>query len=163
MNSNVGVLNDSYLGSSPQDEDILSFYQLDAHFSSEYTRITPHNSYFELHFVENIVFQEYQRFKYNLIDIATAVGGLFNSFYLLGFGFTLAFSYKLFLSSIIRVLYHFPARFEKEISKKKKKDKKKVEQDAYPNDDDDNDDSRAELGEGMLGADSRTGQPDDSV
>ena len=74
-------------------------------------------------FTENITYQEYKRFKYNLIDILTALGGLFNSIYLIGFAFTISFSYNLFLSSIIRKVYHFNARFESELKKKKKKNK----------------------------------------
>ena len=38
LNSNVGILHDSYLGQSPLTEDNLSFYQLNDHFSSEYAR-----------------------------------------------------------------------------------------------------------------------------
>ena len=71
-------------------------------------------------FKEDLVFFEYQRYKYNLIDILSELGGLFNSFYLIGFAFTVSFSYNLMLSSIMRNLYHFPAKFKSEISKKKK-------------------------------------------
>lgn len=53
--------------------------------------------------------------------MATEIGGIFNSFYLLGLAFTLAFSYNLMMSSLIRQLYHFNARFPSEIKKDKKK------------------------------------------
>ena len=59
-----------------------------------------------------------------MIGILTELGGLFNSFYLLGFAFTISFSYNLFLSSIIRAIYHFHAKFDEEIKKPKKKGKK---------------------------------------
>ena len=71
-------------------------------------------------FSENTVFTEYKRTKYNLIDILSELGGLFNSFYLLGFAFTISFSYNLFLSSIIRASYHFKARYPEELKKSKK-------------------------------------------
>lgn len=74
-------------------------------------------------FTENTVYREYQRTKFNLIELFTELGGLFNSFYILGFAFTISFSYNLFLSSIIRIVYHFPARFDSELKKKKKKSK----------------------------------------
>ena len=61
-----------------------------------------------------------------MIGILTELGGLFNSFYLLGFVFTISFSYNLFLSSIIRAIYHFNARFPEEVKKKKKVAKKKT-------------------------------------
>ena len=79
------------------------------------------------------MYSEYTRTKYNLLDILTELGGLFSSFFLIGNIFTISFSYNLFLSSIIRVIYHFPARFESELADKeaKKKKKKSAKKDGY--------------------------------
>ena len=35
-------------------------------------------------FTESLVYYEYQRYKYNLIDILSELGGLFNSIYMIG-------------------------------------------------------------------------------
>lgn len=124
LDPNVGILNDSYLGSSPELDSYLTFYQSSSSFGSEYARADS-KTLMRYTFTENTVYREYQRTKFNLIDILSELGGLFNSFYILGFAFTISFSYNLFLSSIIRVVYHFPARFDSEIKKKKKKTKQK--------------------------------------
>ena len=91
------------------------------HFQSEHFRSSSSDKpLVEYVFSESNVFTEYKRTKYNLIDILSELGGLFNSFYLLGFAFTISFSYNLFLSSIIRAIYHFNARFPEELKKSKK-------------------------------------------
>lgn len=130
LKSNVAILNDSYLGQSPLPDDYLSFYQLSDHFSSEYYRPAAQGSTTVSRYVftESLVYQEYQRFKFNLIDILSELGGLFNSIYLIGFAFTVSFSYNLYLSSLMRSIYHFPAKFESELSKSKKKKGKKEQQ-----------------------------------
>ena len=46
---------------------------------------------------------------------------MFSSLSLIGLIFNLTFSYNLFLSSIIRKLYHFKPFFDAELKKKKKK------------------------------------------
>ena len=51
------------------------------------------------------------------------IGGIFNSFYLVGLGFTLLFSYNLMMSSLIRSMYFFKAQFPSELKKDKKKKK----------------------------------------
>ena len=92
---------------------------------------------------ENVTYEEYQRTKFNLIDILTAVGGLFNSVFLIGFAFTISFSYNLFLSSIIRQVYHFRAKFDVEsISTKIKGDKDDAS--STEGEDDDVDDTKDE-------------------
>ena len=52
------------------------------------------------------------------------IGGIFNSFYLVGLGFTLLFSYNLMMSSLIRSMYFFKAKFPSELKKDKKGKKK---------------------------------------
>ena len=71
--------------------------------------------------MQNVIYTEYTRTKYNLLNILAELGGIFNSFYLIGYAFTISFSYNLMMSSIIRKLYLFKAKFESE--KKKPKDK----------------------------------------
>lgn len=53
------------------------------------------------------------------------MGGIYNSLFTIGFLFCAAFSYNLFLSSLIRKLYHFRARFDSELAKDKSKKKSK--------------------------------------
>lgn len=54
-------------------------------------------------------------------------GGLYTSLNLVGYSFTILFSYNLFMSSLIRQLYSFEMKFDSEKEKKKKKDKKSLE------------------------------------
>jgi hypothetical protein len=67
---------------------------------------------------------EHKRTRYNIIDVLTEVGSLYNPLYMGGYIFTMTFSYNLMMSSIIRKLYAFNARFASEIKDKKKKKKK---------------------------------------
>ena len=121
----MGILNDSYLGQAPLPEDYLSFYQLNDNFNSEYYLTENSDRIIGKYvFTESLVYYEYQRYKYNLIDILSELGGLFNSIYLIGFAFTVSFSYNLYLSSIMRNLYHFPAKYKSELASNKKKSKK---------------------------------------
>ena len=66
------------------------------------------------------MYKEYTRKKWNLVDVLTELGGLFNTFFLAGFGFTIAFSYNLMMSSLIRQLYFFRAKFPSELEQEKK-------------------------------------------
>ena len=52
-------------------------------------------------------------------------GGIYSSIYLIGFGFTIAFSYNLMMASLMRSLYAFNAKFPQEIKPKKKSKKGK--------------------------------------
>lgn len=65
----------------------------------------------------------YERKVYSLFDVFATLGGIYNSLFTLGFLFCSAFSYNLYLSSLIRKLYHFKARFESELPKNQKKKK----------------------------------------
>ena len=47
-----------------------------------------------------------------MLNILAELGGIFNSFYLIGFAFTISFSYNLMMSSLIRKLYQFKATEE---------------------------------------------------
>ena len=134
LDSNVGILNDSYWGTAPTSSNsYLTFYQSNSNFRSDFARGKgmPLCTYI---FSENTMYKEYQRTKYNLIDILSELGGLYSSLYLIGFAFTISFSYDLFISSIIRVIYHFPARFDSEIAKKKNKKSKSKNHDASDSD-----------------------------
>ena len=73
-----------------------------------------------------MLYMEYSRSYLKLAAVLADCGGTYSSLYLIGFGFTVLFSYNLFLSSIIRKLYYFKPRFESEkLTKKKKKQDKK--------------------------------------
>ena len=56
----------------------------------------------------------FTRNVYSVYDIFAQIGGIWNSLMFIGLIFCAAFEYNLFLSSLIRKLFHFPARFEKE-------------------------------------------------
>ena len=77
-----------------------------------------------------------------MLDVLTTIGGLFSSLSVIGAGLTKVFGYNLFLSSLIRQLYHFKPRFENEVkAEKQKKSKKKDkvdedEEDQKPDEDD---------------------------
>jgi len=67
----------------------------------------------------------YQRSVYTIIQVFAYVGGVYNSLFTIGFLFCAAFSYNLYLSSLIRQLYHFRARFDSELPKKARAKKAK--------------------------------------
>ncbi len=64
------------------------------------------------------VYTVHSRTVLNLFDVLSSVGGLYQSVYLIGFGFTISFSYNLMLTSLIRQLYHFKPRFASERKQK---------------------------------------------
>ena len=74
---------------------------------------------------QNFVYRQYERTLTSIIDVLTDLGGMFSSLSIIGLVFNMTFSYNLFLSSIIRKLYHFKPFFASEIKKKKKKKDKK--------------------------------------
>ena len=74
---------------------------------------------------QNISYNHYTRTKYNFLGVLSEIGGIFNSFYLIGMAFTLLFSYNLMMSSLIRSMYFFKAQFPSELKKDKKGKKKK--------------------------------------
>ena len=82
----------------------------------------------EVRLNQNISYNHYTRTKYNFLGILSEIGGIFNSFYLIGMAFTLLFSYNLMMSSLIRSMYFFKAQFPSELKKDKKgkKDKDKA-------------------------------------
>ena len=72
-----------------------------------------------------MIYTEYTRTKYNVFVILAELGGIFNSVYLIGYAFTISFSYNLMMSSLIRKLYLFNAKFPIEKKKSKSKEKRK--------------------------------------
>jgi hypothetical protein len=68
-------------------------------------------------FNEAVTYTEFTRSRYNLIDVLTEVGGIWNSVYLGGYVFTMMFSYNLMMSSIIGKLYSFNTKFASEKTK----------------------------------------------
>ena len=122
LDENVGVTNDSYLGLNyGNDEDNwLQFYQPGAVYQSQFFTKDPKILEYKLQ--QNFVFKRYERTLVNVIDVLAYLGAMFSSLSLIGLVFNMTFSYNLLLSSLIRKLYYFKPKFEKEI-KKKKEDK----------------------------------------
>ena len=94
------------------------------------------NNILTIRLYEGLTYKSYARTKMNFIAILTSVGALSSSFFIIGYGFTLMFSYNLMMSSLIRQLYWFKplgneltAEEEKKAKAKKKvyvEDKKKT-------------------------------------
>ena len=76
--------------------------------------------YIEYIFREGNQYTIYTRHYYDVFSVLTVCGGIWSSLYLIGFGFTIAFSYNLLMSSLIRRLYNFNIKFRSEFIKKKK-------------------------------------------
>lgn len=55
----------------------------------------------------------------------SVLGGVFKSLSIVGYLFSLAFSYRLLMASLIRKLFHFKPRFESERKKAKKKEERR--------------------------------------
>ena len=64
-------------------------------------------TYIEYKFREGNHYTIYSRHYYDIFAVLTVCGGIWSSLYLIGFGFTIAFSYNLMMSSLIRRLYNF--------------------------------------------------------
>lgn len=100
-------------------------------------------------FVEDSTYFEYNRTRYNVIDVLTEVGSLSNPFMAFGYFCSLTFSYNLMMSSIMSSLYSFEAKFDSEVKKdkkdkkksKKKKTKNTLTEENDPHDDDEEDGS----------------------
>ena len=68
----------------------------------------------------------YETKVFSIFDVFAQIGGIKNSLMAIGLTFCAMFEYNLFLSSMIRQLFHFPAKFDserKDLMKKKKKGK----------------------------------------
>lgn len=72
-------------------------------------------------FRESMIYIEYTRSYLKLTAVLSSLGGTYSSLYLIGYAFTVLFSYNLMLSSIIGKLYYFKPRFESEKPNKQKK------------------------------------------
>jgi len=81
-------------------------------------------------FREFVNFNTYTRTYYNIGTLLTTVGGLWTSLNGVGIGFNALFSYNLMMSSIIRKMYNFTAKYPEERKKEKKSKKKKKDTDA---------------------------------
>ena len=75
--------------------------------------------------VQEFMYTEFKRTKFNILTVLYEVGGLFTSLNLIGFFFTISFSYNLMMSSLIRKLYWFEGRFKGETRKIGNKGKEK--------------------------------------
>ena len=117
LEENKAILQDSYL-SPGMNTNLTSFYQLAKISKSQYASNS--NELLEFRLNQNVSYTVFTRTRYNILGVLSELGGIFNSFYLIGFGFTLLFSYNLMMSSLIRKMYIFRARFPSEIKKPKK-------------------------------------------
>jgi hypothetical protein len=62
----------------------------------------------------------YERKYYDIFSVLSVAGGLYSSIFLIGFAFTIMFSYNLMMSSLIRRMYAFKPKFPSERTSKKK-------------------------------------------
>lgn len=82
----------------------------------------------EYQFREYPIYSKYSRTYVSIFDVMISVGGTWTSLSAIGLVFTLLFSYNLMMSSLIRKLYYFNAKYPGELKKKEKKEKpKKIE------------------------------------
>lgn len=65
----------------------------------------------------------FERRVTSIVDVLSFIGGIYKSLTILGFLFCAAFSYNLFMASLIRKLFHFKPKFPNESPKKKNKRK----------------------------------------
>ena len=68
--------------------------------------------------------QVYERKYFSVVDILSQVGGIKTTLMLAGLGFCAAFQQTLLQASLIRKLFHFPARFDSERKDLKSKKEK---------------------------------------
>ena len=66
----------------------------------------------------------YERKIFSMVDIFAQIGGIKTTLMLAGLGFCCAFQQTLLQASLIRKLFHFPARFDSERKDLKKKKNK---------------------------------------
>lgn len=96
----------------------------------------------EYRFVEYPIYAQYSRTYTNIFDVLISIGGTWTSLNAIGLSFNLLFSYNLMMSSLIRRLYYFRAKYPGELKKKKKDDNqppvKKVTAVKFRDDDEDN-------------------------
>ena len=130
---NFGYRQDSYFFSSNDTTDPIQFYELDQISTSTFGADT-NGRLLQYRFRESMLYIEYSRSYLKLSAVLSSLGGTYSSLYLIGYGFTVLFSYNLMLSSIIRQLYYFKPRFESEKPKKKDKKKKKESEPAKSTD-----------------------------
>ena len=123
----MGKRHDSYLGytgnmAGLKNPDPLQFYQSSKILKWDGFDSEIPGKLLEYRFLQNVIYTEYTRTKYNVFIVLAELGGIFNSLYLIGYAFTKSFSYNLMMSSLIRKLYLFNAKFPSEKKKQKSKD-----------------------------------------
>ena len=121
MSENQGYRQDSWYSSSNQTNDPIIFYGINEIFSS--TVNNNDDTLVEYQFREGNNYSVYQRKYYDIFSVLAVAGGIYSSVYLIGFAFTIMFSYNLLMSSLIRQLYTFKTKFDSELPKEKKKKK----------------------------------------
>lgn len=79
--------------------------------------------YLQYTFREGNFYSIYIRHYYDIFAVLAVSGGIYSSVFLIGYAFTMLFSYNLMMSSLIRKLYSFAPKFPEEMKfKLKKKD-----------------------------------------
>jgi hypothetical protein len=126
LSENQGYRQDLWYSSSNATNDPIIFYETKQISQSSYAH--PKNEpkvYMQYLFQEAYLYTIYQRKYYDIFEVLAVSGGIYSSIYLIGFGFTIAFSYNLMMASLMRSLYAFNAKFPQEIKPKKKSKKGK--------------------------------------
>jgi hypothetical protein len=75
----------------------------------------------EFHMLASRTAVVYERKIFSMVDIFAQIGGIKTTLMLAGLGFCCAFQQTLLQASLIRKLFHFPARFDSERKDLKKK------------------------------------------
>eukprot|EP00347_Sterkiella_histriomuscorum_P022902 403336727 len=122
MNNSASLSTDYLRIKRPQ---ALQFYQVNSieKYINSYDEIA--NDLIRINLVASVYTSIYESKIFTIFDVFAQIGGIYNSLFTLGFLFCAAFSYNLYLSSLIRKLYHFKARFFNELPKNKKDKKTK--------------------------------------
>ena len=92
------------------------FYGVQMMNTASYPRISDSDTtYIEYRFREGNLYSVYLRRYYDIFSVLSVCGGIYSSLFLIGFAFTIMFSYNLLMSSLIRKLYTFRVKFPQEM------------------------------------------------
>lgn len=103
LSENQGYRQDLWYSSSNATDDPIIFYETKQVSQSSYAQ--PKDGpkvYMQYLFQEAYLYTIYQRKYYDIFEVLAVSGGIYSSIYLIGFGFTIAFSYNLMMTSLMR-------------------------------------------------------------
>jgi hypothetical protein len=138
LSENQAFRQDSWYSTNNATNDPLIFYEVDDFYP---TQISYSDSdiaskdgliYLQYTFREGNFYSIYIRHYYDIFEVLAVSGGIYSSVFLIGYAFTMLFSYNLLMSSLIRKLYSFAPKFPEEMKfklKKKEEVQKKPEED----------------------------------